>query len=141
MNYPSQSSVDYRNAKTTNQPSSRSQQKVYNSASEALEAYIAAYEKRPNFYTRRPSDLLAPKPKYYFMDSLERSMLGSPGKSPGQKVDDLVAWVNQTYNQSVQNVEPFGGSSSSLHGSKTCKFHFFLCGLLIISDLVIFFVF
>lgn len=123
MNYPSPSGVVQRNAKNINQRSSRRQQDVFNSASEALDAYIAAYEKRPTTYTRRASDLLAPKPKFYFMDSLERSLLASPGKSPGQKIDDLVTWVNQTYSQNVRSsVEPYGGFASPSHGSKTCKF-------------------
>lgn len=110
MNYPSKSSVGGSYAVKDTGQRVPQQEKVFNSASEALDAYIAAYEKRTSLYTRRTSDLLAPKPKFYFMDSLERSLLGSPGKSTGQKVDDLVAWVNQTYNQNVKSsVQPFGG--------------------------------
>ena len=123
MNYPSQSSVEGRHATKDTRHRVPRDQNAYNSASEALDAYIAAFEKRTNLYYRRPSDLLAPKPKFYFMDSLERSLLGSPGKSPGQKVDDLVAWVNQTYDQNVKaSVQPFGGrTSSSTRDSRTCK--------------------
>ncbi|XP_031566023.1 uncharacterized protein LOC116301150 [Actinia tenebrosa] len=115
MNYTSKSSVGGDHASKGKGLGLKQRGQVYNSASEALDAYISAFEKRTNYYTRSSSDLLAPKPKFYFMDSLERSLLGSPGKSPGQKVDDLVAWVNQTYNQDVNSrVQPFGLNSN--HG-------------------------
>jgi hypothetical protein len=123
MNYPSKSSVGGDHATKSRGPRLTQEGQVYNSASEALDAYISAYEKRTNLYSRRPSDLLAPKPKFYFMDSLERSFLGSPGKSPGQKVDDLVAWVNQTYNQDVNSrVQPYGfASSSGFRSTESCE--------------------
>lgn len=120
MNYTSKSSVGGNHASKSKGRGLKQTGQAYNSASEALDAYISAFEKRTNYYTRRPSDLLAPKPKFYFMDALERSLLGSPGKSPGQKVDDLVAWVNQTYDQDVNSrVQAFGLESG--HGVESCE--------------------
>lgn len=84
---------------------------VYKSASEALEAYIAQFEggRSVTNYRRRPSDLLSPAPKFYFMDSLERSLRSPPSKSPARKVDELLEWVNVTYAKELSSrVAPFG---------------------------------
>lgn len=84
---------------------------VYKSASEALEAYIAQFEggRSVTNYRRRPSDLLSPAPKFYFMDSLERSLRSPPSKSPASKVDELLEWVNVTYAKELSSrVAPFG---------------------------------
>ncbi|XP_078374504.1 uncharacterized protein LOC144658050 [Oculina patagonica] len=84
---------------------------VYKSASEALEAYIAQFEggRSVTTYRRRPSDLLSPAPKYYFMDSLERSLRSPPSKSPARKVDELLEWVNVAYAKELSSrVAPFG---------------------------------
>ncbi|XP_048583742.1 uncharacterized protein LOC116614840 isoform X2 [Nematostella vectensis] len=112
MSFPSQSSVRGNHAadKATRHRLEL-QDKVFHSASDALEAYIADFEKRTQLYSRRPSDLLAPKPKYYFMDALERSLRGD--SSPAKKAEQLVQWVNQTYNRDLSaRVEPFGHKSS-----------------------------
>ena len=82
-------------------------EKIYKSASEALEAYIEHFEGTTPLYRRNPSDLLSPQAKYYYMDSLERSLVGD--KSPAKKVDELLQWVNQTYAKELSStVEPFG---------------------------------
>lgn len=84
---------------------------VYKSASEALEAYIAQFEggRSVTTYRRRPSELLSPAPKYYFMDSLERSLRSPPSKSPARKVDELLEWVNVAYAKELSSkVTPFG---------------------------------
>ena len=85
---------------------------VYKSATHALEAYIAEFEGgRANLtsYRRRPSDLLSPSPKFYFMDSLERRMRSPSSKSPAKKVDELLEWVNETYAKELSSkVTPFG---------------------------------
>lgn len=84
---------------------------VYKSASEALEAYIAQFEggRSVTTYRRRPSDLLSPAPKFYFMDSLERSLRSPPSKSPARKVDELLEWVNVAYAKELSSkVTPFG---------------------------------
>lgn len=85
--------------------------KVYKSASEALEAYIAQFEggRSSTTYRRRPSDLLSPTPKFYFMDVQERYLRSSPSKSPARKVDELLAWVNNAYAKDLSSkVTPFG---------------------------------
>lgn len=84
---------------------------IYKSASQALEAYIAQFEGGPSVktYRRRPSDLLSPAPKFYFMDSLERSLRSPPSKSPARKVDELLEWVNMAYAKELSSkVAPFG---------------------------------
>ena len=84
---------------------------VYKSASEALEAYIAQFEggRSVTTYRRRSSDLLSPAPKFYFMDSLERSLRSPLSKSPARKVDELLEWVNVTYAKELSSkVAPFG---------------------------------
>ena len=84
---------------------------VYKSATEALEAYIAQFEGGRSFttYRRRPSDLLSPAPKFYFMDSLERRLRSPPSKSPARKVDELLEWVNVAYAKELSSkVAPFG---------------------------------
>ena len=84
---------------------------AYKSASEALEAYIAHFEggRGLTTYRRRPSDLLSPAPKFYFMDSLERRLRSPPSKSPARKVDELLEWVNVAYAKELSSkVAPFG---------------------------------
>lgn len=85
---------------------------VYKSATEALEAYIADFEggqAGQTSYRRRPSDLLSPAPKFYFMDSLERRIISPPSKSPAKKVDELLEWVNEAYTKELSSkVTPFG---------------------------------
>lgn len=90
---------------------------VYKSASDALEAYIAQFEGGRSFttYRRRPSDLLSPTPKFYFMDALERSLRSPPSKSPAKKVDELLEWVNQAYSKDLSSkVTPFGYRTTEL---------------------------
>ena len=86
--------------------------KAFNSASEALEAYIARFEGGPsskNFYRRRPSDLLSPAPKFYFMDSVQRSLRSPPSRTPAKKVEELLEWVNDAYSRELSSkVQPFG---------------------------------
>lgn len=88
--------------------------KIYDSAGAALEAYIAQFEgRRTTNYRRRPSDLLSPKPKYYFMDSLERKLKGSASRSPARKADELLDWVNHLYTRDLSSrVEPYGFAKS-----------------------------
>ena len=89
---------------------------VYKSATEALEAYIAQFEGVRSFttYPRRPSDLLSPAPKFYFMDSLERRLSSSSNKSPAKKVDELLEWVKVAYAKELSTkVVPFGYSTTS----------------------------
>lgn len=96
------------------------QGKIFTSAGEALDAYIDEFEgRRTASYRRRPSDLISPKPKYYFMDSLERSLKGSASRSPAQKVDELLEWVNDTYAKDISSqVLPFGfKTTTELPGS------------------------
>lgn len=84
---------------------------VYKSATEALEAYIAQFEGGPSLttYRRRPSDLLSPAPKFYFMDSVQRRLKDPASKSPARRVDELLEWVNVAYAKELSSkVTPFG---------------------------------
>ena len=112
MNFPSRSTTG-----KTNEPNQRFKSrltfddKLYKSASEALEAYITQFEGGRSYttYRRRPSDLLSPTPKFYFMDAQERYLRSPPGKSPAKKVDELLAWVNNAYAKDLTSkVTPFG---------------------------------
>ncbi|XP_022784819.1 uncharacterized protein LOC111325284 isoform X2 [Stylophora pistillata] len=112
MNFPSRSTTG-----KTNEPNQRFKSrltfddKLYKSASEALEAYITQFEGGRSYttYRRRPSDLLSPTPKFYFMDAQERYLRSPPGKSPAKKVDELLAWVNNAYAKDLSSkVTPFG---------------------------------
>lgn len=110
---------------------------VYKSATEALEAYIADFEGgQPGLtsYRRRPSDLLSPAPKFYFMDSLERRIRSPPSKSPAKKVDELLEWVNEAYTKELSSkVTPFGYRTAQerpLNGSgELCILRFTLVDL------------
>ena len=97
--------------------------KVYKSASDALEAYIEHFEHKTPHYRRKPSELLSPQAKYYYMDSLERSLTGV--RSPAKKVDDLLNWVNETYAKDLSSrVEPFGlRTTPELPGSGSFVFY------------------
>ena len=97
---------------------------VYKSATEALEAYIAQFEGSFTTDRRRPSDLLSPAPKFYFMDSLERILRSPPSKSPGRRVDELLEWVNVTYSKELSSkVTPFGSRTTpELPGSGKLNF-------------------
>ena len=94
----------------------------YQTASDALEAYIDRFEGKTHrrYYTRRVSDLLSPKPKFRFMDAVDRSLQRKLVNVGSTTSRELLNWVNSSYRDDLERTcEPaYQGQKGDLKSSK-----------------------